>query len=160
MRNGFPQPPHMIGAWASTDGTTRTLRPQSHTALTRTPPPDEPCRAAGPAEGAGGLGGGRDGVRLEGAVQPVDRGPVALSRLGAEGDQREAAAGMRLLGVVKPQLLGDRQEPAVVVAAGARGVTDAAGGGDAVDCLVQQPFEGEFGATCGRRLSDQRFGRG
>ena len=38
----------MIGAWASTDGTTRTLRPQSQTALTRTPPPEEPCRAAGP----------------------------------------------------------------------------------------------------------------
>ncbi len=38
----------MIGACASTEGTTRTLRPQSQTALTRTPPPDEPCRAAGP----------------------------------------------------------------------------------------------------------------
>ncbi len=38
----------MIGAWASTDGTTRTLRPHSQTAFTRTPPPDEPWRAAGP----------------------------------------------------------------------------------------------------------------
>lgn len=37
-----------MGAWASTDGTTRTLRPQSQTAFTRTPPPEEPCRAAGP----------------------------------------------------------------------------------------------------------------
>jgi hypothetical protein len=46
--NGLPQPPHMIGAWARTEGTTRTLRPQSHTALTRTPPPEEPWRAAGP----------------------------------------------------------------------------------------------------------------
>src|SRR5690606_12308942 len=48
MRNGLPQPPQTMGAWASTDGTTRTLRPQSHTALTRTPPPEDPCRAAGP----------------------------------------------------------------------------------------------------------------
>lgn len=48
MRKGFMQPPHTIGAWASTEGTTRTLRPQSQTALTRTPPPEEPCRAAGP----------------------------------------------------------------------------------------------------------------
>ncbi len=38
----------MIGAWASTDGTTRTLRPQSQTAFTRPPPPEEPWRAAGP----------------------------------------------------------------------------------------------------------------
>src|SRR5215212_7762352 len=48
IRNGFPQPPHTIGAWARTDGTTRTLRPQSQTAFTRTPPPEEPWRAAGP----------------------------------------------------------------------------------------------------------------
>ncbi len=67
---------------------------------------------------------------------------------------------MRLLAVVEPQLLGDRQEPPVVVAAGARGVTDTAGGRDAVHCLVQQPFEGELGAASGRRLPDQRFGRG
>lgn len=32
--NGLPQPPQTMGAWARTDGTTRTLRPQSHTALT------------------------------------------------------------------------------------------------------------------------------
>lgn len=48
MRNGVPQAPQTMGAWARTEGTTRTLRPQSHTALTRTPPPEEPWRAAGP----------------------------------------------------------------------------------------------------------------
>ena len=160
IRNGLPQPPQTIGAWASTDGTTRTLRPQSQTALTRTPPPEEPCRAAGPAEGAGGVGGGRDRVRLEGALQPLDRRAVAPLRLGVERDQGEAAAGMRLLGVVEAQLLGDREESAVVVAAGAGGVADAAGGGDAMDCLMKQSLEGELGAAGGRRLSDQGLGRG
>ena len=67
---------------------------------------------------------------------------------------------MRLLGMVEAQLLGDREESAVVVAAGAGGVTDAAGGGDAMDCLVQQSFEGELGAAGGRGLSDQGLGRG
>jgi hypothetical protein len=67
---------------------------------------------------------------------------------------------MRLLGVVQAQFLGDREESAVVVTAGARGVADSAGGGDAVDCLMKQSFEGEFVPAGGRRLSDQGLWRG
>jgi hypothetical protein len=67
---------------------------------------------------------------------------------------------MRLLRVVEPELVGDRQEASVVVAACARGVTDTAGGGDSVHGLVQQPFEGELGAAGGRGLSDQGLGGG
>ncbi|GHJ36298.1 hypothetical protein Sm713_19070 [Streptomyces sp. TS71-3] len=47
-----------------------------------------------------------------------------------------------------------------MIAAGAGRVTHSAGGGDAMDCLVEESLEGEFGAAGGRRLSDQCFGRG
>ncbi len=160
IRNGFPQPPQTIGACASTDGTTRTLRPQSQTAFTRTPPPDEPCRAASAAEAPGGVARGRRRVGLEGALETLRRRAVAALRLGGERDQREAAARVRLLGVVKAQLLGDGQEPAVVVPPGSGRVAHATRGGDAVDCLVQQSLEGEFVPARGRRLPDQGLGRG
>lgn len=62
---------------------------------------------------------------------------------------------MWLLGVLKAQLLGDGQESTVVVAASPRGVPDAAGGGDAVDGLMEQPFEGELSAASGRGLPDE-----
>ena len=62
---------------------------------------------------------------------------------------------MRFLGVVQAQLLGDREESAVVVPAGAGGVAYSARGGDAVDCLVEQSFEGELVPAGGRGLSDQ-----
>ena len=151
--------PHTIGAWASTDGTTRTLRPQSQTALTRTPPPEEPCRAAGP--------------RKERAVSAVvatvwalrarwSRSMVARYRLLVSGEHDQArsrcwdAAPRRGRGPSRRRSRGiggcGNGRP--------RGVTDAAGGGDPVDCLVQQPFEGEFRAAGGRGLSDQGLGRG
>ena len=81
---------------------------------------------------------------LQRALEALDRRAVAPLRLGVERDQGEAAAGMRLLGVVQAQLLGDREESAVVVAAGTGGVADAARGGDAMDCFMEQPFEGEL----------------
>lgn len=62
--------------------------------------------------------------------------------------------------MVEAQLLGDREEASVVVAAGAGGVPDTSRGSDAVDCLMEQPFEGELGATGGRGLSDQGLWRG
>lgn len=67
---------------------------------------------------------------------------------------------MRLLGMIQAQLLGDREESAVVVAPGPGGVADTPGGGDAMDCLVKQSLEGELGAAGGRRLSDQGLWRG
>ncbi len=109
----------------------------------------------GPPEGALGVGGGGDGVRLQGALQPFGGRAVPALGFGIQRDQRESAAGVGLLGVIEAQLLGDREEASVVVAAGAGGVADTSRGGDAVDCLVEQSLEGELGATGGRGLSDQ-----
>src|SRR6476646_7018400 len=67
---------------------------------------------------------------------------------------------MRLLGVVEAQLLGDREESAVVVPPRAGRVTHAARGGDAMDCCVKQSLEGEFVTARGRRLPDQGLWRG
>lgn len=111
-------------------------------------------------EGALGVGGGGDRVRLEGALQPFSGRAVPALGLGIQRDQRESAAGVGLLGMVEAQLLGDREEASVVVAAGAGSVTDSSRGSDAVDCLVEQSLEGELGATGGRGLSDQGLGRG
>src|SRR5690606_4472461 len=72
-----------------------------------------------PAEAAGGVARGRRGVGLQGSMETFRRRTVAALRLGGERDQREATAGMRFLGVIQAQLLGDREESAVVVAAGA-----------------------------------------
>ncbi len=112
------------------------------------------------AEAAGRVGGGRGRVGLEGALQPLDGRAVAPLRLGVERDQGEATAGMRLLRVVQAQLLGDREKSAVVVSAGARGVSDSTRGGDAVDCFMKQSLEREFVSAGGRRLSDQGLRRG
>ena len=103
IRNGLPQPPHTIGAWARTEGTTRTLRPQSQTALTRTPPPEEPCRAAGPRKVRAVSAAVAAVCALRARWSRSMVGPVATLGLGVERHQREAAAGVRLLGVVQAQ---------------------------------------------------------
>lgn len=68
-------------------------------------------------EAAGRVRGGRRSVGLEGALQSVDGRAVATLGLGVERDQRETAAGVRFIRVVEAQLLGDREESAVVVPA-------------------------------------------
>jgi hypothetical protein len=47
-----------------------------------------------------------------------------------------------------------------VVPAGAGRVSHTAGGGDAMDCLMEQSLEGELVSARGRRLSDQGLWRG
>lgn len=118
---------------------------------------DADAAAGGPVAGgrapeaAGRVRGGRGGVGLEGALQSVDGRAVATLGLGVERDQRETAAGMRFLGVVEAELLGDREESAVVVPARPGGVADSTRGGDAMDCLMEQSLEGEFVPAGGRR---------
>ncbi len=97
---------------------------------------------------------------LQGALEAFHRRAVTALRLGGERDQGETATGMRFVGVVQAQLLGDREESAVVVAAGTGGVADAARGGDAMDCLMEQSLEGELVTARGRRLPDQGLWRG
>jgi len=112
------------------------------------------------AEGAAGVGGRGRHVRLQRPLEALDRRSVPPLRLGAEPDQGETAARVRLLGMVQAQFLGDREEPAVVIAAGAGGVAHTARGGDAMDCLVEESLEGELVSACGRRLPDQGLRRG
>ncbi len=97
---------------------------------------------------------------LQGALKAFDGRTVAALGLGVERDQGETAARVRFLGVVQAQLLGDGEKSAVVVAAGPGCVADAAGGGDAMDCLVKQSLEGELVTAGGRRLPDQGLWRG
>src|SRR5690606_26893447 len=63
----------------------------------------------GTAEAARGVPRGGGGVGLQRALKAFDGRTVAALRLRGERDQREAAAGMRLLGMVQAQLLGDRR---------------------------------------------------
>src|SRR5262249_20802111 len=114
----------------------------------------------GPPECTGRVRGRRRRVGLQRTLESLDRRTVAPLCLGAERDQGETAARVRFLGMVQAQFPGDREESAVVITAGAGGVPYAAGGGDAVDCLMEQSLEGEFVPAGGRRLSDQGLGRG
>ena len=138
-RNGFPQAPHR-SAPAPHRRDDAYIAPQSQTALTRTPPPDEPCRAAGPRKL-------RAVSRVVAALcawtARCSRSIVERYRLLVAGvmPPGETAARMWFVLVFQPHLLGDAEETAVVVAARTRGVADAARGGDSVDGLVQQAFE-------------------